>query len=484
MNYRVVGWVLAWVLKIEGFLMLIPCLISLIYRDRQGLIYLLLAAIAIVVGQLLCMRKPTDMSIYLKEGYVSVGLAWILLSVYGALPFVLTGEIPFFIDALFETASGFTTTGSSILNNIEGLCHTSLFWRSFTHWIGGMGVLVFILMLIPSKGGSHMNLMKAESPGYDVSKFVPKVKDNATMLYKIYFVLTIATFVALVASRMRVFDSICLSFGAAGTGGFGVLNDSCASYTPTQQWILTIAMIAFGVNFSFYYLMLIRRSHDAFRMEEVRAYLAIIGVAGVAVALNLHMAHPDWYTSWEHTFREAFFQVGSIITTTGFGTTDTNVWPSFSKFILFLLMICGACAGSTGGGVKVSRILIVTKSVRQELYSLVHSRSVRKIRMDGNAVSDRALRSLYIYLVGYFFIFGVSILLISVDGFDFETNVSAVAATLNNIGPGFGAVGSTSNFFAYSWFSKIILIFDMWAGRLELLPMLILFYPRTWRCRG
>ncbi|MEE8835667.1 MAG: TrkH family potassium uptake protein [Eubacteriales bacterium] len=484
MNFPVIGWVLAWALKIEGFLMLIPCLIACIYQDRQGLIYLVLALIAIAVGQLLSFRRPKNMEIYQKEGYVAVGLTWVLISAYGALPFVLTGEIPFYIDALFETASGFTTTGSSILTDVEALCHTSLFWRSFTHWVGGMGVLVFMLMLIPSSGGSHMNLMKAESPGYEVTKFVPRVKNNARTLYRIYLAMTVITIAALLISGMNWFDSFCISFGAAGTGGFGVLNSSCADYTPVQQWIITVAMIAFGVNFSFYYLCLIRHPKEAFRMSEVRTYIAIIVASALLIAANLTAQMPGVYKGAEETLRAAFFQVGTIITTTGYATTNFDLWPSFSKFILFLLMICGACAGSTGGGIKVSRVLIVLKSLKCELYTLIHPRAVQKVRMDGTAISEKSLRSAYIFLISYFLVFGLSILIISLQGFDFETNVSAVAATLNNIGPGFAGVGPTSNFSAYSWWAKLVMIFDMWAGRLELLPILILFYPRTWKRHG
>lgn len=477
MNYPVIGWVLSWVLKIEGFLLLAPFVISVIYQEQQGIIYLMLAGIAIAVGEIFSRRKPKNMQIYTREGYVSVGLSWLLISAYGGIPFVLTGEIPRYVDAVFETVSGFTTTGSSILTDVEALCHASLFWRSFTHWIGGMGVLVFLLMLIPSRGGSHMNLMKAESPGYEVSKLVPQVRNNARTLYRIYLFMTLGTIGALLIARMHWFDAVCLSFGAAGTGGFAILNSSCADYTSLQQWILTIAMLAFGVNFTFYYLMLIRHPKDAVNMEEVRGYFAIILASGAAITINI--AH--LYSSVWIALKHAFFQVATIITTTGFATADFDKWPSFSKTILFLLMICGACAGSTGGGIKVSRLIVAVKSMFLELYQLVHPRSVKKVRMDGAPVGSRTLRSLYIFLTTYFLIFGLSILLISVDGFDFETNMSAVAATLNNIGPGFSVVGPTGNFSRYSCFSKIVLIFDMLAGRLELLPVLIMFYPKTWK---
>ncbi len=481
MNYKVIIWLLAWILKIEGFLMLMPCIISIIYREKLGIIYLLLALIAIMAGRLVSRKKPKDMQIYQLEGYVTVGLGWVLISLCGAIPFVLSGDIPFYIDAVFETASGFTTTGSSILTDVEALSRTSLFWRSFTHWVGGMGVLVFILMLIPSAGGSHMNLMKAESPGYQVSKFVPKVKNNARTLYRIYLVMTVLTILALLLSGMPWFDSLCLAFGAAGTGGFGILNSSCADYTALQQWILTIAMIAFGVNFNFYYLMLIHHSRDALKMEEVRAYITIILASGLLITLNIHRAMPELYASWGSALRHAFFQVGTIITTTGFSSTDFDLWPSFSKFILFMLMICGACAGSTGGGVKVSRLLITVKAIRRELYSLVHPRAVKKVRMDGAPIESAVLRSIFIYLTAYFAIFGGSVLIISLNGFDFETNMTAVAATLNNIGPGFAGVGPTCNFGGYAWWAKLVLTFNMLAGRLELMPMLILFYLRTWR---
>lgn len=484
MNYAVIGWVLAWVLKIEGFLMLLPALIACIYMEREGLIYLILAGIAIAIGWIFSWRRPRNMAIFQREGYVSVGLSWLLISAYGAIPFVLTGEIPFYIDAIFETASGFTTTGSSILSDVEALCHASLFWRSFTHWVGGMGVLVFILMLIPSRGGSHMNLMKAESPGYEVSKFVPQVKNNARTLYRIYLFMTVATIVALLIAGMPWFDSLCIAFGAAGTGGFSVLNSGCASYTPAQQWIITIAMAAFGVNFSFYYLCLIRKGREALHMSEVRAYILIILASGALISINLAVQDPDAFSNAGDLIRAAFFQVATIITTTGYSTADFNLWPAFSKTILFFLMICGACAGSTGGGIKVSRLIIAMKALKQELYTLIHPRAVRKVRIDGNAPSDRTLRSVYIFLMGYFLVFGASILIISLQGFDFETNISAVAATLNNIGPGFSLVGPTSNFGMFSWWAKIVLIFDMLAGRLELLPILILFFPRTWSSNG
>lgn len=378
MNYRMVRYILAHVLRLEGALMLLSCLIALIFREREGWVYLCVALASLLVGQLGA-KKPVNMEIYQKEGFVSVGLSWVLLSIVGAIPFVVTGEIPFYIDSLFEIVSGFTTTGSSILSNVEALSHTSLFWRSFSHWTGGMGVLVFVLMMIPASGGSHMNLMKAESPGPDVSKFVPRVKNTARILYRIYLFMTVAEAVILLITGMNWFDTICISFGSAGTGGFGILNDSCASYTPLQQWIITAFIIMFGVNFGFYFLIRSRKPLEALKMEEVRVYLIIIGSAITVITINICSS----YAHVGDALRDAAFQVGSIITTTGFSTTDFNTWPSLSKYILVMLMCIGACAGSTGGGMKVVRFVTIFKAMRAELHSLIHPRSIKKIRMDG-----------------------------------------------------------------------------------------------------
>lgn len=477
MNYAVIGRILSWVLRTEGLLMLLPCLIALIYGEWQGLVYLALGVGAIAAGWLLSRKKIANPAIYQREGFVSVGLSWVVLSLYGAIPFVITGEIPVFLDALFEIVSGFTTTGSSILANVEALSHTSLFWRSFSHWIGGMGVLVFILMMIPSgSGGTQINLMKAESPGPDVSKFVPRVKNTAIVLYRIYLGMTLLMIAILAFSGMNWFHNLCITFGTAGTGGFGVLNSSCAEYTPFQQWIITIFMIAFGVNFSFYYLLLTKNFYEAFHLEEVGAYLAIILCAGLAITWQIEPR----YGNFEEALRVAYFQVGSIITTTGFSTVDFDLWPSFSKTILVMLMIIGACAGSTGGGVKVSRVVLVMKSIKQELRQIIHPHGVQCVRMDKKTVDRKVLSSLYVYLTSYFFVFGLSVLAISLENFSFTTNFTSVAATLNNIGPGLAEVGPSRNFGVYGDFSKLVLIFDMLAGRLELLPMLLLFYPRTW----
>ena len=480
MNYPMIRYILAWVLKVEGLLMALPCAAALIYREREGLWYLLWMAVCLALGFAGSLKKPKRTELYQKDGFAAAALSWVMMSVFGAVPFMLTGEIPSFIDALFEIVSGFTTTGSSILSDVEALSHVSLFWRSFSHWIGGMGVLVFILMMIPVQSGSRMNLMRAESPGPSVSKFVPRVRNTAILLYKIYIVMTLAEIVLLLLSGMQCFDALCISFGSAGTGGFSVLNSGCATYTALQQWIITVFVILFGVNFSFYYLLLCKKAGAAFGMQEVRAYLLIIAASVALITWNIS----GIYTSVSESLRQASFQVGSIITTTGYATTDFNLWPELSKYILVMLMFIGSCAGSTGGGIKVSRILILLKTIHKELQSIAHPRSVRKIKMDGHPVEHETLRSINVFFITYMVIFAVSVLIVSFDGFSFETNFTAVAATLNNIGPGMGGVGPMSNFGIYGPVAKGVMVFDMLAGRLEIFPLLLLFCPSTWKKRG
>ena len=390
---------------------------------------------------------------------------------------MLTGCIPDPIDALFETVSGFTTTGASILPAVEGLPRGILLWRSFTHWIGGMGVLVFLLTLLPLTGGSHVNLMKAESPGPQVDKLVPKVQSTAKLLYGIYLALTLAQLVFLMAGGMPLFDSLLTAFGTAGTGGFGFKNDSFAQFSPYIQWVVTIFMILFGVNFNFYFLLLLRRFRRAVSSEEVRAYLGIILVSIGIITLNIR----SMYSGLGEALRHAAFQVGSIITTTGFSSCDFDLWPTLSKQLLVLLMFVGACAGSTGGGMKVSRILIFRKTVGKELKQAMHPQVVAPVRMDGKLLSHETIRTTNVYLCAYLFILVASIMLISLDGFDMVTNFTAVAATLNNIGPGLSQVGPMMNFAGFSNPAKLVLIFDMLAGRLELFPMLVLFLPSAWR---
>ena len=480
MNYAMIRYILAWVLKVEGAILSLPCIIALMYQEKEGISYLIWMVVCLAIGFLGSVKKPKNTEIYQKDGFAAVAMSWGVMSLFGAIPFVMTKEIPSLIDALFEIVSGFTTTGASILTDVEALSHTSLFWRSFSHWIGGMGVLVFILMLIPVKNGSQMNLMRAESPGPSVSKFVPRVRNTAILLYKIYIVMTIVQIVLLLLTGMQWFDAMCISFGSAGTGGFGVLNASCAAYTPVQQWIITVFMILFGVNFTFYYLILCKKAGAAFGMEEVRAYFVVIAVAIGIITWNIG----SMYSSFSEAFRNASFQVGSIITTTGFSTTDFNLWPEPSKYVLVLLMFIGACAGSTGGGIKVSRMLLLVKTIRKELQSIAHPRSIKKIKMDGHPVEHEVMRSINVFFITYMVIFAVSVLIISFNEFSLETNFTAVAATLNNIGPGMDLVGPMSNYAAYGVVSKAVLIFDMIAGRLELFPVLILFCPSTWKKRG
>ena len=468
--------ILGHVLRIEAAFMLLPCLIALIYGEKEGYIYLIVAGACALTGVLMSViKKPTDNALYLKEGCVATALSWIMLSLFGALPFCLTSEIPSYVDSLFETISGFTTTGASILNDVESLSYTSLFWRSFTHWIGGMGVLVFLLAIIPLSGGSNINLMRAESPGPSVGKLVPKIKSSARILYVIYFIMTIAEIGLLIIGGMKPFHAITLSMGTAGTGGFGVLNSSIASYSSYCQWIITVFMILFGVNFNAFYFILIGKVRKFFEVEEVRWYLGIILSAILMVSINVRGV----YGSLSETVRNAAFQVASIITTTGYSTTDFNMWPMFSKVILVVLMFIGACAGSTGGGIKVSRIVIMLKTVKKELNNYSHPKSIKKIMFEKKAVEHEVLRAINVYLITFIIVFTLSLTLLSFENHDFSTTFTAVAATINNIGPGLNMVGPTGNFAFWSIPSKFVLMIDMLAGRLELFPLLILFSPKV-----
>lgn len=462
---------------IEGILLFIPCITALIYLETQGFCYLAVALFCILIGWLMRRKKPTNNVFYLKEGCVTTALSWIFLSLFGCIPFMLTGEIPYLPDALFETISGFTTTGASILSDVEALSHCSIIWRSFTHWIGGMGVLVFLLAIIPMSGGSHINLMRAESPGPSVGKLVPKVKSTAQILYIIYFGMTAIEFILLILGGMPIFDAVNTSFGTAGTGGFGIKNDSIMSYSPYIQWVVTIFMILFGVNFNAYYLILFKQFKKALKMEEVRYYFIIIGISIAVIFINIVNTCSNAFKA----LTDAAFQVASIITTTGYSTADFNLWPSTSKTILVMLMFVGACAGSTGGGIKVSRFVIMFKTVVKELRSYIHPKSIQKIKMDDKPVPHEVVRSINVYGITFITIFAASVFLVSLDGKDLITNFTAVTATLNNIGPGLNLVGPTQNFSLFSPFVKFILMFDMLAGRLELFPLLILFHPTVWK---
>ncbi|MBE5847507.1 MAG: TrkH family potassium uptake protein [Lachnospiraceae bacterium] len=477
MNNTMIRFILGQILRVEAALLLLPCVTSLIYREAQGQMYLFVAALCLVSGLLMTTRKPKNTVFYLKEGCVATALSWIFLSLFGCLPFVLTGEIPSFTDALFETVSGFTTTGTSILPDIEALSHTSLMWRSFTHWIGGMGVLVFLLAIVSLSGGSDMNLMRAESPGPSVEKLVPKIRSSAAILYGIYFAMTILEMILLACGGMPIFESIMLAFGTAGTGGFAIKNDSLASATAYQQWVITIFMILFGVNFNAYYLILFRKFKKAIRMEEVRYYLMIITVSILIVFLHIR----NIYGSIGISLRHAAFQVASIITTTGFVTTDFDAWHENAKAVLLLLMFIGACAGSTGGGIKVSRIVLLFKSLFKELYNYIHPKNVRAIWFDKRPMEKSVVRSTLVYFMTFMLLFFVSVFAITFEGYDFMTSFSSVAATINNIGPGMSLAGPTENFAYFSVFSKYVFMFDMLVGRLELFPMLILLYPGTWK---
>ena len=477
MNYSIVLYILGCVLKFESAFLVLPALVGLIYREHASVSYLAVAVLCLILGVLLTHKKPRSTNLYTREGFVAVALSWIIMSIFGAIPFVLTGDIPFYVDALFETISGFTTTGSSILTDVESISKASLFWRSFSHWIGGMGVFVFIMAILPMMGGSTMNLMKAESPGPSVSKLVPHVKDTAKILYGIYIAITICEATILRALGMPLFDSLTTTFGTVGTGGFGIRNDSIAGYSPAIQITITVFMILSGINYTAYFYILTGKIKELFKIEEVRWYLAIIFGSVAVITWNVRSLYP----TFSETLRHAFFQVGSIITTTGYATTDFDLWPALSKTLLVTLMFIGACAGSTSGGIKVSRILILLKTIRKELSLIIHPRQVKKIRMDGHPVDHETLRSANVFLVVYFVLLLTSMLLTGVDEFDFSTNFTSVVTVLNNIGPGLNLVGPTQNFSIFSPFSKFVLMFDMLAGRLELFPMMILLMPSTWK---
>ncbi len=478
MNYRIIGTFLGNVLRIEALLLLLPCLTGMLYGEKQAMVYLFTAALTYVLGRLLSLRKDTTSIYYAKEGFVSVGLAWILMSILGALPFVITREIPHFMDALFETISGFTTTGASILPAPEEMSYAANLWRCLTHWIGGMGIIVFMLAVFPSNGGYNMHLMKAESPGPQVGKLVPKIRETAQTLYRIYLVMTIAEIVILFLAGMPLYDSICTAFGSAGTGGYGIKNDSMASYSVLLQVIITVFILGFGVNFNaYYYLLRAKTRKEAFKIDEVRWYFVIVLASTLLIAFNVR----SYFGSFLSSFQQAAFQVASIITTTGYATTNFDLWPTFSKAILVLLMFIGACAGSTGGGVKVSRVILVARMIKLEVLRFIRPNQVRNLRMDGKVVDTETLRSVSAFMLTFVAVFIISVMLVTLDNVDLVTAFTSVAATLNNIGPGLGAVGPACNYGGLSYFSKAVLMFDMLAGRLELFPILILLAPQTYK---
>lgn len=478
MNITMIFYLLGWILNTVAALMLVPFAVSIYYSEEVGRYFLICSLIMFAVGFALTRKRPKNSKFYAKEGFVITALSWLLLSVTGCLPFYLSGEIPSFTNALFECISGFTTTGASILSDVEQMSRCMMFWRCFIQLIGGMGVLVFMLALIPLTGGQDLYLMKAESPGPNVGKLVPKVQKTAYYLYAIYFTLTLLEIICLVIAGAPLYDAVCTAFTTTSTGGFGIKNTSLGGYSPAIQYIVTIFLYLSGLNYNFFFFMWIRRIKDAFSIQEIHLYSGIFFSSIAVIAWDI--IRNSGYAI-EEGIRHAAFQVGSIMTTAGFSSADFDTWPSLSKGILVLLMFVGGCAGSTCGGIKVSRILIYLKTVKKEIAQLCHPRNVKVIKIDGKPLAHNVLRSANIFFIVYMVIFVISTLLISIDEFDLVTNFTAVASALGNIGPGLSLVGPTRNFDLFSPFSKYVLMFDMLAGRLEIFPMLVLLSPYTWK---
>ena len=480
MNKKFVFYILGRILVVEAILLLLPTICSAIYHETSIFAFLITMGIALILGlTLIFLNRKTDKTMYAKEGFAIVSLAWIIVSVIGCLPFVISREIPSFVDAFFETVSGFTTTGASIVPNVEILSRGILFWRSFTHWVGGMGILVFVMAIIPTNEGRSMHIMRAEMPGPIIGKFVPKMASTAKILYMIYIAMTFVLTLFLIAGKMPVFDSILHAFGAAGTGGFGIKSNSIAGYSPYIQWVLTFGMLAFGVNFNIYYLILLRKISLALKSEELLTYLSIFVITTSLVTYNIFTKFADTETLSD-AIRHAAFQVSSILTTTGYATTNFDLWPAFSKVLILMLMVCGACAGSTAGGYKVSRAIMLFKVVKGNLKHMLHPRSVDSVRFEGKTVEKETISNITAYLGIYCFCVVAIFILISFDPFSVETHLSATLACFNNIGPGLDAVGPASNYSLYSDFSKLALSAAMLLGRLEILPLILLFSPSTW----
>ena len=477
MNRKKIFNMVGLMLEAEAVLMLLPIIVSIIYGERCLWPLLASAAIALAVGFTLRRICRTDNHvIYAREGFITVAMTWLALSAAGALPFFISGEIPSYVDAFFETVSGFTTTGASILTDVEAMSRGLLFWRSFTHWVGGMGILVFVMAIVDGSNDRSMHILRAEMPGPVVGKLLPRAKDTASILYKIYIGMTLLETILLLIGGMPLFESIVHAFGTAGTGGFGVKADSIAGYSPYLQWVITVFMLLFGVNFNLYYLLLIRRFRAAAQSSEFWYYLGIVLVSIALITGNIL----PMCQNFEEALRLSAFQVSSIITTTGYATTDFNLWPEFSKSILLLLMMVGACAGSTGGGLKVSRAVMLVKMVRKEVRHLLHPRSVNTVKFEGKVVDGATLKSVSSYFAVYMLCLLSVYLLLSLDGFGMETNMSATFACFNNIGPGFAAVGPTASYAEYNIFSKIVLSLAMLLGRLEIFPILLTLSPATW----
>lgn len=484
MNVKSISRTVGLILLITGIFQVFPLLIAVIdHEPRNILAYIESLCLILLVGSaLLLFSRGGNRMFSAQEGFAATGLSWIFMSAFGALPFFLSGQIPSYVDAFFEMVSGFTTTGASILTDVEALSRCNLFWRSFSHWLGGMGVLVFLLAVVPGarkNGGTGIYLMRAESPGPSVDKLTPHLRQTAMILYGIYILLTALCIVCLLLGGMPVFDSFCIAFGTAGTGGFAIKNSSMGGYSYFLQTVVTVFMFLFGVNFSLYYMLLLRKFKAVFKNEELRLYFGIAASSIVLIAINISCMYNTVYEAVHH----AAFQVVSIMTTTGYGTVDFEQWPAFSKAILLSLMFIGASAGSTGGGLKVSRVLLLMKSIRRTIRKALHPRRVQPVYMDGRAVSEEVCDNVNAYLAIYCVILVLSFAIISVDGFSIGTNFSAVASCFNNIGPGFELVGATQNFSIYSDLSKIILSLDMLLGRLEIFPLLLLLSPDTWSRR-
>ncbi len=479
MNYKMISRILGWILNFEAVFMLVPLITALVYGEKEGLHFLITIVICAAIGIALTIKPPKNNRIYAKEGLVIVSLSWIVLSVFGAIPFYISGAIPSFTDALFESVAGFTTTGATILSEVESLPNCILMWRSFTHWIGGMGVLVFIMAFLPLSGAQNMHIMKAESPGPSVSKLVPRVKTTALLLYSMYFIFTLAEFILLLFGGMTVFEALNTAFATAGTGGFGIKNDSFASFSPYIQNVVTVFMLLFGVNFGIYFLLVSGKIKDALKNTELWVYIILIFGSIAIITFNV----ADMFDSIKEAAHHVAFTVAALISTTGFATVDFDKWPELSRSLVVLLMFTGGCAGGTCGGFKLSRLIILFKTMKKELHLLVHPREVHRVKLDGRVVDHEVIRSTNVYLVCYILILGISCFLISFENYDLITTFTSVLSALNNIGPGLELAGPTSNFGFFSIPSKLILVFDMLAGRLELFPVLALISPITWKAK-
>lgn len=477
MNRRMVFYMIGQIIKLEAVLLALPMFVSLLYREKCVWAFLITITAALIIGfALTAICKPSNKLIYAKEGFAIVALAWILLSAIGALPFVISGEIPNCIDAFFETVSGFTTTGASILTDVEKLSKGLLFWRSFTHWIGGMGVLVLIMAILPTDSGRAIHILRAEMPGPIVGKLVPKIKDTAKILYLIYIILTIVEVVFLLCGGMSLYDSIIHSFGTAGTGGFGIKSDSLAGYSPYLQWVITVFMFIFGINFNLFYLILLGRFRSVIKSGELWCYIGIVLLSAGIITYSIYPI----YNSFGDSVRHSAFQVASIISTTGYSTVDFNLWPELAKGVLFLLMFIGGCAGSTAGGLKVSRVILLFKLIQKDLKHLLHPRSVAVVKLEGKKIDNDTLNGVSTYFALYIVFIAAIFLILCVEPYNLETNITAAVSCFNNIGPGFAEVGPMSSYACYSDFSTFILSMAMLLGRLEIYPIVLAFYPRTW----